>query len=333
MYRRLTDEDKVYIISQHGLKSWGLMSEETGIPKSTMKSFYKKWERSKQISALKSSGRPSLLNKRQIKKITSFLLRNPKSTLLEIKTHLSLNCNRKTLSKVLKKEGFKKYKMLRRPKLTPYHRESRVKFARLNRRTDWSKVLFTDESSVEYFKSYSEKVWRKPGMASLPQYVKSEKTQFVKHYLKVWSSISSTGTGRIVFTQDYGSWSAKTYRAILSDHLKEEGTRLIGRNFIFQDDGDTVHRAGLIETWKKENGIISLKDYPPSSGDFSPIENAWFALKRELAKRPFVNLERFKENIVEIWADISPQYCSKLFESLPKRLQKALENDGHPTKY
>ena len=134
--RRLTDEDKVYIISQHGLKSWRSMSEETGIAKSTMASFYKKWLRTKQISALKIPGRPCLFNQRQIKAITAFILRNPKSTLNEIKTHLSLNCNRKTLSKALKKEGFRKHKMLRKPKLNINHREARVNFARLNRRTD-----------------------------------------------------------------------------------------------------------------------------------------------------------------------------------------------------
>jgi hypothetical protein len=73
--------------------------------------------------------------------------------------------------------------------------------------------------------------------------------------------------------------------------------------------------------------------HTPSSGDLSPIENAWSLLKQELAKRPYVNLERFKQNIIEIWTEISPQICSKLIESMPKRLQKALENEGYPTVY
>ena len=202
--RRLTDEDKVYIISQHGLKSWGLMSQETGIARSTMTSFYKKWLRTKQLSALKQLGRPSLLNKRRLKAIKAFIDTNPKSTISDIKTHLSLNWNRKTISKALKSLGYRKYKMLRKPKLTPQHQENRVRFARRNRRTDWSKVLFTDETSVEYFKSYPQKVWRKPGTALFPKYIQAEKTQFIKRYLKCWSCISSKGTGKLVFIEDYG---------------------------------------------------------------------------------------------------------------------------------
>ena len=99
-------------------------------------------------------------------------------------------------------------------------------------------------------------------MAWYPKYLKTEKTQFIKSYLKIWSCISSKGTGKIVFLEDYGHWCKRTYRAILSDHLKAETNQLIGRNFLFQDDGDRVHRSGLVETWKEETGIVSLKDWP-----------------------------------------------------------------------
>jgi hypothetical protein len=309
------------------------MSEETGIARSTMASFYKKWQRTKKISSLKIPGRPCLLKERQVKAIVSLVRNYPKSTVFDIKTKLGLNCHRMTISEALRKEGFSKYKMLRKPKLTEQHRASRINFARNNKRTNWDKVLFSDESSIELYKSYHEKVWRKPGLASLPKYLKCEKTVFIKKYIKIWSCFSSKGTGKLVFLEDYGKWSGKTYEKILNDHLKAEGIRLCGRDFVFQDDGDTVHTCNRVSKWKKDNKIVSLKNWPPCSGDLSPLENLWWLLKRELSKRPFVNLSRFKQNIEEIWAGISPSICSRLVESIPRRLAKVLENDGYPTKY
>ena len=56
-------------------------------------------------------------------------------------------------------------KPLLKPLLLDNHRESRFKWAKKNKKTDWSKVIFTDETTVSLF-SKPKKVWRYKGEKS-----------------------------------------------------------------------------------------------------------------------------------------------------------------------
>ena len=51
----------------------------------------------------------------------------------------------------LNKEGLYKLKPLPKPLLSDDHRKNRLKWAKANRNTDWTKVIFTDETSISQF--------------------------------------------------------------------------------------------------------------------------------------------------------------------------------------
>ena len=64
-----------------------------------------------------------------------------------------------------------------KPLLLDNHRESRFKWAKKNKKTDWSKVIFTDKTTISLF-SKPKKVWRYKG--------EKVKAPIVKHSAKVY---------------------------------------------------------------------------------------------------------------------------------------------------
>jgi hypothetical protein len=333
MKRRLTDEEKVYIISNFESKSLGRLSQILNRPRMTIKYFYKRWLFYKKISNAKPKGRPEILSKRDKARIVAFLRNNPMSSLRQVKQALSLSCCPVTISKALHKMGFRKYKMKVKPKLLAVHKAKRYDFAvkYLNWRL-WDRVLFTDECSVEYFKRYSKKVWRKPGEALKDGMFISKDVEYSKKYIKIWSCFSSNGTGKVIFIEP-GEWNGKTYLKILKENIISEGQRLIGSNFILMHDGDTVHRYSKAKEWLSENRVRVLEDWPAKSCDINPLENLWFLMKARLASLPFVSLDNFKANIIKVMDEIGPSTCRSLVQSVQRRLAKVMVGEGKVTKY
>ena len=103
-------------------------------------------------------------------------------------------------------------------------------------------------------------------------------------------------------------------------------------DWILQEDNDPKHRSRLCTAWKTENGITTL-DWPSQSSDANPIENVWSVLKRKLAGKRVFTLKQLSQRIRKIWQELPTDYAEKLVESMPKRCQDILENDGDWTIY
>jgi hypothetical protein len=264
---RLTDEQKVKILSYRPYMSWGRLSEELQISTSTIRSFHEKWLKTKKFSAIKQKGRPKAITERILNRITTFLSSNPRTTLRMIKARFGLACCHKTISKYLHSRSYKNFRMKVKPKLTQVHRTARLRFERKYSRfslANWRRVLFSDECSVELFKTYPERIWRKPGTAFKEGFYLPQKTVFTKKYIKIWSCFGAKGTGPIVFID--GSMNGRKYRDILSQHLNSNGRALANHRFIFQDDNDTVHRCRLLSEWHKNNRTEQM-EWPWNSSD------------------------------------------------------------------
>ena len=51
----------------------------------------------------------------------------------------------------LNKQGLYKLQLLKKPLLLDTHRDNRLKWAKANKKTDWSKIIFTDETTISQF--------------------------------------------------------------------------------------------------------------------------------------------------------------------------------------
>ena len=69
--------------------------------------------------------------------------------------------------------------------------------------------------------------------------------------------------------------------------------------------------------------------------DINPIKNIWESMARAWSPEEYTTKESLFEYARNLWNQIreDPDYCEKLIESLPKRLEACIESEGALTKY
>jgi transposase len=332
-YHQLTEEEKIFILTNYSSKSLGKISEILKVNKDTIYKFYLKWCRDKSINNIKQPGRPRKFNSNKIKIIENFLKKNPKKTLREVVEILDLGCCTRTLSKYVHDLGFRNYLAARKPFISDINVEKRKEFAKKFKRwtfRDWQKILFSDESSIELNKTYRHRVWRKRGERFKEKMYKKTNAKFGMKYVKVWSCFSSRGVGKLVFVDE--KWSGRTYLRILKKYLKSEGERLIGKDFLFMDDNDKVHRCNSVLNWKIRNNVKSFL-WPSQSSYLNPIENLWFLLKKNLYLRKYRDINDMKNQIEVEWENLGKEILESLIQSMPRRIAALKKSEGRITKY
>ncbi len=90
-----------------------------------------------------------------------------------------------------------------------------------------------------------------------------------------------------------------------------------------------IHRPHPENEWKTRNGLQSFL-WPEHSPKLNPTENVWAFVKTQLRsmKLEFADLEGA---VCYIWNKIPSKLVSKLYESMPKRIEKCISNTGFPT--
>ena len=92
-------------------------------------------------------------------------------------------------------------------------------------------------------------------------------------------------------------------------------------------DNAPCHRAKIIRDWIDEKQI-NILEWPPNSPDLNPIENLFGLLKKKLNKMKIKSKEELKEKIQEIWENFDKELCSRLVNSLPRRLELVFKQKG-----
>ena len=70
------------------------------------------------------------------------------------------------------------------------------------------------------------------------------------------------------------------------------------------------------------------------SPDLNPIENAWGYIKNIVQARVPQNLDELDRFVQEAFKEIiTSEYCKKLYDSIPKRLNLVIKKKGFRIKY
>ena len=289
-------------------------------------------------TAVKSRcGRPRKTTIQDDRLITRQAVRNPFITSTAIKRkfagQISDISTRTIRRRLVAKFQCHARKPLKKPLLTKRMRLKRVQFCQQYRHwtsEQWRRVMFSDESSFEMKKETSAYVRRPQGSSPFnPRYtIKSTKHPPA---VMVWGCFSYKARGALTFLPTGCRMNGGKYIDVLNEKLQT--FMAINDATIFQHDRAPCHTAGIVTEWFRERGIEVLP-WPGNSPDINPIENLWQFMKNRLQQRHFSSMTEFKDAIKTIWVtDLTQDYCSSLIDSMPRRIQAILDNNGFPTKY
>ena len=156
----------------------------------------------------------------------------------------------------------------------------------------WSRILWSDESSFMLVPSRRQTCWRKKG----ERYKKEHIVSTFKHgggSIMVWGCMTVNGVG--IIHRIEGTLDKEKYVDIMKNTVIPSGRALAGHDFVFQQDGATVHTAQVSMAWLKENDVQVLS-WPPQSPDLNPIEHLWQFIKLKLSD--------FKPRNKDLWLRI-----------------------------
>ena len=114
----------------------------------------------------------------------------------------------------------------------------------------------------------------------------------------------------------------------------QEGRRLCGEEWIFQQDNAAIHNAPVTKKYLLEQNI-RLLDHPAYSLGLNPIENLWglIDVKDYEGGRQYSAISELKNTILDAWEKIHSVQLQKLVDSMLSRIFKVIKANGGSTKH
>lgn len=312
------------------------LANRFGCSKTAVHQAITRYEEQQTFSDRKRAGRPRVTSLRDDMIIRRLVVKSPSSSIRKIRSTLlshEVNVSSMTVSRRLSKDfNLKSFKPAAKPKLTPTMKKKRLDFAKRHVSwsvEQWSRVLFSDESTVRQFNSRKTHVRRPPGERFNDRYT----VMTMKHppSQMIWGAMSVHGTAGLFFLEKNTTMNGDKYLQLLKDKL--ELHMGVHNCSIFMHDGAPCHTSKKVKTYLADTGVRVL-DWPGNSPDLNPIENLWTLLKNKVAEKQPSSAPDMIAAIKSVWvSEITPDYCKKLIHSMPRRLEAVIKNGGGHTKY
>lgn len=305
--------------------------------KSTVSRIIKRFVLTGSVVPIKNTGRPRKSSKRLDRKIWNISKANPffSSTKIlgEIEQSGPSGLSSRTVRRRLCEGGLNCFRPAKKPLLSKKNIKARLEFAQTHIHwipQEWRKVVFSDESKFNLFRSDGIVHVRRPkGQRLNSRYT----CPTVKHgggSVLVWGCFSAFGIGPLHKIE--GKMDRFMYRDILRNVLEPYTDDFMPLNFIFQHDNDPKHTSKLVKEWLEQQKIPVLK-WPAQSPDLNPIENLWEILDQSLPDRKVKNSNELFTMLSKAWSEMDPSIINNLVNSMPKRMADVIKAKGYYTKY
>ena len=254
-------------------------------------------------------------------------------TSAELKSDLNIAASERTVRRYLNGSGFKKIKKDKVPLITATNKTRRLRFGNQNKEWDeeWKKIIFSDDKKFNLdgpdgYKKYwhDSSVNQKQTYSTRPSGGGG---------VMMWGAVAYNG--KMELQEVSGRMNAEGYVRMLENaKLKDEGRRLVGSDWVFQQDNAPCHRANYTKIFFAQEGINVL-DWPANSPDLNLIENVWAYLVQAVYKggRHYSSVNMLKAAIVREWRKMPQSYVQELYKTMKNRVREVLLNRGGPTSY
>ena len=327
------------------------VSENLGVSQSAVVKWMKKNRQGLSLKDKPKSGRPKRLDKVSKIVLAKSLTKKRQST-RKLATRLTAaghQVSKATVHRYLVRDlGCKAFVQRKVPKITEKQRKDRLKFCKDRRNwtmTEWSKVIFSDESPFELDASpnhQNDRIW-----AHNPAEVPNHERNKFPGKLMVWGGMSARGLTKLHVVPNKTSITAEYYQGvILEEYLLPvySRTRSTGKiserkmvdsrlNSIFMQDNATCHTAQSTVDWLQNHNIEVMGKgvWPANSPDLNPIENLWSILEEELKSEKVApkNLVSLEKALNAAWSRIKVETLTNLVLSMPDRVKSVIKAKGN----
>lgn len=287
------------------------------------------WEREKNVDDKPNVQPERSTTPKENERIVDVFEQNPGITLdqgVERLSQANIRVSRSTVRRRLQAKNVQYRPTIKKPLLTKIHVEKRLRWATENLDTDWSKVIYTDESSF-WLSNHLSHTWCSASNRTV--------VRTIKHPQKVhvYGAFCEQGFGNLtIFTGNLdAARMVKLYRSTLLPTARKYygGDK---SKWILLEDNDPKHKSHLCSDWKDEHDIEQMV-WPPQSPDCNPIENVWSVIKSRLRGKIFSNIHQLSLYIRRQWLTFPREYAENLSKSMPSRCARVVEQQGEWIKY
>lgn len=317
-------------------RSVSAVARDFQTPQQTVDNIWKRFQERGTVRRAEKAGRPRKSTPRMDKLIKRISFANPLKTaadISELRQHYGVSLDVSTVNRRLNDAGLYGRHAAKKPLVSQKNRKARLAFARrhVNWTPDqWRKVLFSDESKFELFRTAGVTYVRRP--IACRNDVRYQ-VPTVKHgggSVLVWGCFSSSGVGPLIQIQ--GTLDQVQYRSILEDSMLPHARETMPQGWIFQQDNDPKHTAKTVKAWFRRHRVRVL-EWPSQSPDLNPIEHLWDELGRRANAQKCTNLRDLFGLLQREWAAIPQHVIDTLIDSMPRRCASVIKAKGFSTKY
>lgn len=346
----LSPEQRGYVLALHDEHyTYREIAEKTGIPRSTAQRTVDRYKKHGTCHDLPRSGRPRIFDSRQERRILRELRNNRFTPYPAIAASLG-NLTAHQVRNVATSAGYHRRVARRKPFLSRSAIKARIRWVKDNRKRDWTKVIWTDESSIETGEHPGQQhVTRLPGEQFVheciaPTFRSGRKT------IMVWACITHNTKGPIIRINTVpektdengkkkgGGLNGKRYvEQIISGPLKnfwlaEEEAH--GPGMLVVEDGAPCHRSKVAKKARAEVGYPTL-NHPATSPDLNPIEPLWLILKNRVAMVPGSanSLDALWASVQQVWDEITVEEIQMHTGKMHERVAAVQDAEGWHTRF
>lgn len=208
----------------------------TRIPKTTVYRILNKIKDGTGLARKTGSGRPRKLRGSDLIRAVKLALSHPKwsaeRVAREMEERGSPKVHRDTITRTLKRQGIIKWIPRRIPNLDATKKANRVDWCKAHLGTDWSRVVFTDETYVRLIRDKIKEWGAVRPAKSTPKWTKA---------IMVWGGLSSLGPTPLFM--DCGRVDSAKYQKILDTACLPFMEEHFPDGWTLQQDGATCHTS------------------------------------------------------------------------------------------
>ncbi len=248
---------------------------------------------------------------------------NSKEIAEKLRVTKGLNVSRGTVQRQLHRLGYKNVLPRGTPMLTNEQKERRVEWAMAHKDDDWSRTVFSDETSYQLFRNTIRR-WSKYAQEEVKRIPKN------KQKIMVWGAFSIKG--QISCHSFRTIMDGPLYVKILQEYLLAGAKKQFGSRWRYQQDNDPKHTSKIAKQFLEEE-VPETIDWPSNSPDINPIENLWSILKRRVEKRKPSNIDELDRFLHEEWKKVEKIIISNLIHSMKSRCLAIIDSRGERINY